>query len=210
MSDGRNLWIGALLGMLLTGGLMFALYQQSGLAGAAHKAAEKVVVVPPEASAVFVPVEPDAMRLETPTQTSVSRELPAKVVKRQTGLSGEVKSVDKIEVDKAEIVSGDSALLAGVGVLGEDSVPSADLIDALPEELDLSPAELSEMSAVEREQYDKMLRSYREVRAQVLKLDQESAALQQRMDSMFEQNDAMEREIKRMRALLQQLPEKNK
>lgn len=177
MSDGRNLWIGALLGILLTGGLMFALYQQSGIAGAERKAVEKAVAVKPEASAVFAPVKTKVVNPEAPVQAK----------------STEESSVATVSTD--------------MGVLGEDSVPSPELI-VLPDGLGLSSEALNEMTLSEREQYEKALRSYREVQSQLLALDQERVELKQRMESMFERNDSMEREIERMRAVLQQLPEK--
>ena len=177
MSDGRNLWIGALLGILLTGGLMFALYQQSGLLGVEQEAVGNAVDAPPVESDVFVPVKADEENAEKVVRAEATEELSV------------------------------SAAPADIGVMGEDSVPSSE-IPVLPEGLGLSPEELNEMSLAEREQYEKTLQSYREVQAQVLALDQERAELKQRMESMFERNDAMEREIERMRALLQQQPEK--
>ncbi len=157
MSDGRNLWIGVLLGMLLTGGLMFALYQQSGLVSAKQESSGKRDGALPEVSEVFAPAKP------------------------------------------------------GGGEAEESTLPAAstELVDKLPAELDLSPEELSELSIAERAQYEAMLKSYLEVRAQVLALDQERADLKQRMDSMFEQNEVMEQEIERMRAVLQQMPAKD-
>lgn len=202
--DGRNLWIGALLGMLLTGGLMFALYQQSGLAGAERQAVEKTAFVKPDASAVFVPVETAVTRPETPVQPEQGVELSAADAVSVTANA----SVAATEPTPALVsLDNDSTSPADSGVLGKESVPVA-AGNALPEAPELSPAELGEMSLAEREQYEKMLQSYREVRAQVLQLDRERAELKQRMNSMFERNDAMERKIERMRASLQQLPEK--
>jgi regulator of replication initiation timing len=69
----------------------------------------------------------------------------------------------------------------------------------LPEDPTLSQQEVEKLSPQEREQYENLVKTYREVRAQVLNLHRERAQLRQKMDSIIEENTAIDRQLDQLR-----------
>lgn len=69
----------------------------------------------------------------------------------------------------------------------------------LPEDPTLSQQEVEKLSPQEREQYENLVKTYREVRAQVLNLHRERAQLRQKMDSILEENTVIDRQLDQLR-----------
>ena len=179
MTDRRNLWVGLLLGGLLTGLLMFVLYQQATpYVVENHSGVNKSAGLPQE-SEVFV-TKTDQPSPETNKKIT----------------DGSVKAGRPLTSDaqpKAEL--SDEQQIQFLEEIG------------LPKGLGLSPEEVEELSEAEQAEYRALLKSYHEVRDQVLTLHHERVQLKQRMDKMFEQNEVMEQELEKMREVIRNQPD---
>lgn len=180
MSENRNLGVGILLGLLLTTGLMFGLYLQSGFVMPIVTQA----TVPPEPQILtspFVPAvapSPQPQQVQMADNTSVVDETPLAAL----GAMGS-DSVPATEAEPAMPV--------------KQAVEPAEAV--LPKELLLSAQELDELSAAERAQYAELVQALRAVQLELSALDNERDSLQQRMDHMFEENTVLEREVEKIR-----------
>lgn len=195
MSEGRNMLVGILLGVFLTALLMFVLYQQAGLSAVVATSPEKIKkpVQPPLAPNVSERFASKQMGVAA--KPAVESKQPVPVVKPVA------EPVQPVMAGKQRQLSAQTA--TPIAISGEDGPPAEASVESagsgLPKALDLSPQELQGLSVAEREEYDKLIGVYREVREQVLRLDTEREQLKQRMDKMFKQNEVVERELEQIR-----------
>lgn len=72
-------------------------------------------------------------------------------------------------------------------------------LPGIPENPRLSAQELTKLTPEEREKYERVLKSYRQVRERVLNLHKERQQLQQRMDEIIEEHTTMDQQLNQLR-----------
>nr|CAA6805614.1 MAG: Unknown protein [uncultured Thiotrichaceae bacterium] len=176
MQNNQNLWIGLITGAVLTGLLMYVLYQYTGASDTKTPVAEKAI--PPETP--FVKPKPAEVKKVT-TQAISNQEKQIKV---------EIPD-KKAHVQQPEKMQ--PALVVPTEKSGDTNPPN------LPENLNLSEEALSKLSLEERKRYEDVLKTYRQMREQVFELNKERSQLQQQMDDIIKENTMIDQQLDQMR-----------
>lgn len=206
--ENKHLWTGLLIGALLTGALIWFLYQQ---------------VVP-----VTQPLPVNTDHTTQPDQNQQAQSTPATTLRpgaasatavqpavsapaRQAGSTTEPESATATRAAPQGVATESTTAVTSQKPVSQVSPPvtpepvakvTAEAL-GLPEGLNLSAEELAQLTAAERAKYDEMLASYQEVRNKVLQLHQEREQLKQRMDKVLQQNAGVEAQLETMRQQLQ-------
>lgn len=188
MPINRTLWLAILAGTALTGLLMLILYNQ---------------VKPPEQpeAAASQPVSEE--RIPVQTMAPPPTNAPKSEINNQqnTGIRETPNPTAKDKVPSATTkpaTPSNKTDPESPAARAKLSTPITDL-PGLPADPTLSPQDIEQLSPQEREQYEVLVKTYQEVRAQVLNLHREREELRQKMDGIIEENTEMDQQLEQLR-----------